>query len=103
MKRTLAFDQSSKVTGYAVYDNQNLVTFGHFSIPANKIIQERLETFIYKIDVLIQKYHPEKVYFEGIQYQSNAETYKKLAMIQAMLLYKSAQDKIPIQELTPSH
>lgn len=64
---------------------------------------ERLNSFIREFDVLIETYHPEKIYFEGIQYQGNVETYKKLAMIQAMIIYWSRQRQIEISELTPSH
>lgn len=101
MKRIMSLDQSSRVTGWAIYDNKNLIAFGHFSIPANKIMQQRLRSFVTYLNDLIEKYHPEKIYYEGIQYQSNIETYKKLAYIQAMIIYFSSS--IPIMELAPSH
>lgn len=103
MKRTLALDQASRMTGWAVFDNKKLIGYGHFSISANKTIGERLEAFIREFNVLIETYHPEKIYFEGIQYQNNAETYKKLAMIQAMIIYWTKSKKIDSLELTPSH
>lgn len=101
MRRTLALDQASRTTGWAIYDNKTLIASGHFSIPANKIIQDRLKSFVIYLNDLIEKYHPEKIYYEGIQYQSNIETYKKLAYIQAMIIYFSGS--IPITELSPSH
>lgn len=101
MRRTLALDQASRTTGWAIYDNKTLIASGHFSIPANKIIQDRLKSFVIYLNDLIKKYHPEKIYYEGIQYQSNIETYKKLAYIQAMIIYFSGS--IPITELGPSH
>lgn len=103
MRRTLALDQASRVTGWAIYDNKNLVTSGHFSIPANKSMQQRLLSFINHLDELINKYNVEKIYYEGIQYQSNIETYKKLAYIQAMIIYNTTLHNLPILELTPSH
>ena len=102
MRRTLAVDQASRVTGWAVYDNKNLIAYGHFSIPANKTIGQRLDLFCDKLFDLIKKYNAEKLYYEGIQYQNNIETYKKLAMIQAMVIY-TCFDEIPCMELTPSH
>ena len=102
MKRTLALDQASRVTGWAIYDNKNLITSGHFSIPANKTIGQRLDTFCFKLMDLIDKYNVEKVYYEGIQYQNNIETYKKLAMIQAMVIY-TCYNEVECAELTPSH
>lgn len=103
MRRTLALDQASRTTGWAVFDNKKLIGFGHFSISANKSMGERLDSFIREFNILIETYHPEKIYFEGIQYQNNAETYKKLAMIQAMVIYWSRQKQIENLELTPSH
>lgn len=101
MRRTLALDQASRTTGWAIYDNKTLITSGHFSISANKIMRDRLYSFVTYFNDLIEKYHPEKIYYEGIQYQSNIETYKKLAYIQAMIIYFSSN--IPIIELSPSH
>lgn len=101
MRRTLALDQASRTTGWAVYDNKTLIASGHFSIPANKIMKDRLYSFVIYLNDLIEQYHPEKIYYEGIQYQSNIETYKKLAYIQAMIIYFSSS--IPITELSPSH
>lgn len=102
MRRTLALDQASRVTGWAVYDNKNLIAKGHFSISANKTIGQRLDSFCFKLMDLIEKYHVEKVYYEGIQYQNNIETYKKLAMIQAMVIY-TCYNEVDCMELTPSH
>lgn len=103
MKRTMALDQASRTTGWAIYDNKNLIANGHFSIPANKTMQQRLISFIDHLNDLITKYNIEKIYYEGIQYQNNIETYKKLAYIQALIIYNTAYNKIPILELSPSH
>lgn len=103
MKRVLSIDQSSRVTGYAIFDNKNLVTFGHFSIPANKTMGQRLESFFNHLKDLLEKYNVQTLYFEGIQYQNNAETFKKLAMIQGIVFYCSQVLKISSKELTPSH
>lgn len=103
MRRTLALDQASRTTGWAIYDNKNLIESGHFSIAANKTMQQRLISFVNHLSDLINKYNVEKIYYEGIQYQSNIETYKKLAYIQAMIIYNTATINIPILELSPSH
>lgn len=103
MKRTMALDQASRTTGWAIYDNKQLIANGHFSIPVNKTIQQRLVSFVTNLYDLITKYHVEKIYYEGIQYQNNIETYKKLAYIQAMIIYNTATNNIPIVELSPSH
>ena len=103
MKRTLALDQSSRITGYAIFDNKNLVEVGHFSIPANKTMGQRLKLFYNHLKSLIIAYNIEEIFFEGIQYQNNAETFKKLAMVQGIVFYCTEKLKKPSKELTPSH
>ena len=66
-------------------------------------MQQRLLSFVNHLHDLINKYHVEKIYYEGIQYQNNIETYKKLAYIQAMIIYNTALDNKPLLELSPSH
>ena len=103
MRRTMAIDQAARLSGWAIYDNKKLIAHGHFSVPANKTIGQRLEAFLKELDTIIKTYHIEHLYFEGIQYQNNAETYKKLSMIQGMIFYYTQINKIPSTELTPSH
>lgn len=104
MRRTMAVDQSSRVTGWAIYDNEKLTGWGHFSIPANKTMGQRLKAFHQHLIELLDFYNVEHLYFEGIQLQNgNAETYKKLAMIQAMIFFTCHIKNVPCTELTPSH
>ena len=100
----MAIDQSSRVTGYAIYDNEQLIKFGHFSIPANKTMGQRLKSFHSHLSELLETYHIEQLYFEGIQLQNgNAETYKKLAMVQGIVFFTCDVKQIPCTELMPSH
>lgn len=100
----LALDQASRITGWAVFnENKELIAFGRFSVAANKSIQERLNNFVDELEILITTFNPSKIFYEGIQYQNNAETYKKLAFIVAMIIYVSDILNIEIQEMAPSH
>ena len=100
----LALDQATRVTGWAIYDeDKNLKASGKFSIAANKDMGKRLAEFINEINVLWNTFNFDKIFYEGIQYQNNAETYKKLAYIQAILLYFAQTYNIPVKEMTPSH
>lgn len=104
MKRIMSIDQSSRVTGWAIYDNERLTEWGHFSIPANKTIGQRLKSFHQHLIELLDFYNVEQLYFEGIQLQNgNAETYKKLAMIQGMVFFTCDIKQVPCTELMPSH
>ena len=104
MRRTMSIDQSSRVTGWAIYDNERLTEWGHFSIPANKTMGQRLKLFHQHLVELLDFYNVEQLYFEGIQLQNgNAETYKKLAMIQAIVFFTCDIKQVPCTELMPSH
>lgn len=100
----LALDQASRITGWAVFDeNKEIKAFGKFSVAAHKTMQERLNDFVNDLEVIITTFNPSKIFYEGIQYQNNAETYKKLAFIMAMIIYVSNVLNIEIQEMPPSH
>ena len=104
MRRTMSIDQSSRVTGWAIYDNERLTEWGHFPIPANKTMGQRLKLFHQHLVELLDFYNVEQLYFEGIQLQNgNAETYKKLAMIQAIVFFTCDIKQVPCTELMPSH
>lgn len=99
----LSLDQSSRITGWAVFENKKLIGHGQFSVKSNKLIQERLDIFVSELEILITTFKPDKIFYEGIQYQSNVETYKKLAYIQAMIIFCTNVLDIEIKELSPSH
>lgn len=81
--KLLALDQASRTTGYAVFDNQELIANGTFTLTADDI-GERLVTYRKKIETLIEKYDVDEVAFEDIQMQTqvnNVQTFKVLAEI----------------------
>lgn len=78
--RILAFDQASRTSGYAVFDDDKLVDYGKFTFEDTDFGM-RLLRIRERVDKLIEKYQPNKVYFEDIQLQDNVETFKKLAEV----------------------
>lgn len=99
----LALDQALQTTGFAIFDNKTLIEQGSFTIPAGKPIEERLFTFFDKLDALKAVYNFEHLFFEDIQYQNNAETYKKLAFCQASILLWCYNNSMEYTILSPSH
>lgn len=98
--RLLALDQSSHITGWAVFEDSKLITYGKFAL-GNEDLGERLYHYRQKISELINEQHIEQVAFEDIQLQesafNNVVTYKVLAEIFGIteeLLYEL---KIPYQ------
>ena len=100
----LALDQASRVTGVAIFDDDKLVKYGTFEIKSNQELGKRLTQFLENLDKLYAAYHFDAVAYEDIQLQmGNVETYKKLAYIQAMILFWCEKHEKNLYCLSPSH
>lgn len=92
--RVLAFDQASGTSGWSVYDNQELISYGHHTCDgAHNTI--KIAKTKYWAASMIEKWKPDFVVLEDIQLQSykksNSEkveavvVFKKLAHLQGVL------------------
>lgn len=85
MNRILALDQSSRISGFAVFDNDQLVDYGKINLSNISDIGDRLIMIRRWVRDLIEKYEIDKVYFEDIQLQNNVannvQTFKILAEV----------------------
>jgi Holliday junction resolvasome RuvABC endonuclease subunit len=82
----LAIDQSSNVSGYSVWKDKELVEWGKVQFDGEFIFRViELKKWILN---KIEEYEEEEVevVIEEIQEQSNAQTFKKLAMLQGAIL-----------------
>lgn len=83
-RNLLALDQSSHVSGYAVFKNNELIKYGHFNQNESDV-GERLAGFRKQILLLIQEYQITEIAFEDIQLQNNhtnnVVTFKVLAEV----------------------
>lgn len=100
MSKILALDQSSRITGWAIFDNGKLVNYGKFSaevVGAN--IGDRLEFIRNKIRKLIEDNQVEEVIMEDIQMQgnivNNVQTFKVLAEVFGVVSELLVEMKIP--------
>lgn len=84
MDNILALDQSSRVTGYAVFKDNVLTASGTFTVTDTDMSQRLLKIRNYIIG-LIQKHEITKVLIEDIQLQTtvgnNVKTYRALAEV----------------------
>jgi Holliday junction resolvasome RuvABC endonuclease subunit len=102
--RLLALDQASRVTGVAIFDDDELVKYGTFEIKSNQELGKRLTQFLENLDKLYAAYHFDAIAYEDIQLQmGNVETYKRLAYIQAMILFWCEKHEKNLYCLSPSH
>ena len=102
--RLLALDQASRITGVAIFDDDKLVKYGTFEIKSNQELGKRLTQFLENLDKLHAAYHFDAVAYEDIQLQmGNVETYRRLAYIQAMILFWCEKNEKNLYCLSPSH
>ena len=86
--RTLALDQASRITGWAVFDNGELYNYGKFTATQTDV-GDRLHFIRKEVLGLIDKFNIEEVVFEDIQLQNNVvnnvATFKALAEVFGVL------------------
>lgn len=103
----LSFDQSSAKTGYAYFENNDLIQYGLIDCSSNKKNKEDnhtgLEAMMKEIGDTITHFHPDIVIMEDTIMQSNAVTLKKLAKLQGMIIYKCYIDNIKLEVSFPAH
>ena len=96
--RLLALDQSSRITGWAVFDEDQLIEFGKFTANHSDV-GERLNYIRKQVINLIENYEIDEVVFEDIQLQSNVannvQTFKALAEVFGVLYELFVDLKMP--------
>ena len=94
----LALDQSSRVSGWSVFEDNKLLTFGSFDCEDDDIGQ-RLFKVRKNVKELIDKYKPSHIVFEDIQLQdnvgNNVQTFKILAEVYGVISELLTELKIP--------
>lgn len=81
--KLLALDQASRVSGWAIFDNQDLIDSGTFTLKSDDVGERLVQYRQYLID-LTDKYEIDEVAFEDIQMQNqvnNVQTFKILAEV----------------------
>ena len=97
--KLLALDQSSHITGYAIFEDGKLSSVSKFTLNSDDL-GERLYSYRQKIKELIEQNNIDKVAFEDIQMQNqinNVSTYKILAEIFGITHELMVELEIPYQ------
>lgn len=97
MNNILALDQASRTSGWAVFQNDQLIASGTFTFD-DDFIPKRLVKIRNKVISLIDQYNIDKIILEDIQLQeqiNNVSTYKVLAEVLGVLEELCSELKIP--------
>ena len=98
MSKLLSLDQSSRITGYAIFDNGKLIHYGKI-VTAQEDIGERLLIIRTQILQLINEYHIDQMVFEDIQLQgnvsNNVQTFKVLAEVFGIVQELATELQLP--------
>lgn len=103
-KRILALDQATKVTGYAIYDGEELVKYGTFETYKETQEDKFSDVRCWLIN-MINIWQPEFIGFEGIQLQDNLSggqkmgvtTFEALARLQGAIMVTCKEMGIPFE------
>lgn len=103
-RRVLALDQSSKITGYAIYDDSKLVKYGTFSTTYNEDIDRFMAVRDWLVS-MIQNWRPDHIGLEGIQFQEESAkgqamgvtVFQTLARLQGILMMVCHDEGIPFE------
>lgn len=91
--RVLSLDDSTTVTGWAVFDNEELVGYGKIEMTQSSPI-ERISALKQWLLNMIAKWRPNLIGIEDIQQQDNVQIFKVLAQLQGVLLNTVYEAKI---------
>lgn len=83
-KILIALDESTTCTGYAVFENGELIEHGIFSFKSKDVL-ERVSLIMEEIEELINVYKPDNMVIEDVQITMNAATAKSLLGLQFMI------------------
>lgn len=100
--RILAIDQATYTSGYAVFDDGQLIKYGYFKA-ASEDETDRYLTIKHWFLSMLDSWQPDFVGLEGIQLQSNGNAhmgvtvFQELARLQGVLMTTCREQKIPFE------
>lgn len=100
--KILSMDQSTRVTGWSLFEDSHYVKSGVIDLHTIKNTDERSKQMGLEICKIIEECKPDEMVIEEVAMQSNVDTLKKLARIQGMAIGFATAHNIPTHILQPS-
>lgn len=98
----ISLDASTSCTGYAVFDGDNLVTYGKIK-PRGDDWRDRIMYETMELAALMREYHPQVIIAEDVPLKDGKNTIVKLGAVHGMILSLCAGFKINPLFLLPSN
>lgn len=105
--RILALDQASITSGWAIFDDENLIAHGTWTSEGQHSVERISQTKGWMINMIL-KWKPNLIIFEDIQLQKSEEgqdnvtTFKKLAALQGVLKNYCFETGLPYKIVYPA-
>lgn len=101
--RIISFDQATRCSGWAYFENSKYVCSGVIDMAKSKLeTEERSFEMAKEIWQIIQKYNPDHIILEGVQQQSNPKTMVILARLAGMIIGYAEAHNVRTHILLPS-
>lgn len=100
--KLLSFDQSTTRTGYAIFIDGSLQTYGLIDMSKHSVPEQRFQHMCAHIIRFIQETQPDFVVFEDVSMQSNIGTAILLARLQGVIIGTCLDCKILFDFYKPS-
>ena len=95
--RVVALDAATGTSGFSVYDNKKLTSYGTFDTDAALDATARINQFKLWLDECIFTWKPDAVCVENIQLEKNVKMFQTLANLQGVILDYLYENEIPFQ------
>ncbi len=101
LDRLIALDNATHITGWAIFDGNQLISYGKYTVRSEETSDRILEMGDWLANLLVQ-WEPNTIILEDIQQQSNVNTFKVLAKLQGVLEYISKKNNADYYIVSPA-
>ena len=91
----LGLDQATKVTGWSVFENRELIAYNKIIVPDKYEAEKRMELMTEEIRKIILRYEPDKVYFEQTFLKGSPRGFRTSCQLQGFIMWELHMHKIP--------
>ncbi len=101
----LGIDPGTAITGWGIVKDGKkeleMIAYGSIETSKNKTDVERLKETARDLKEIIKEYQPDEMAIEELFFFKNLKTAIKVAQSRGVLMFVTAQQKIPVAEYTP--